>query len=238
MVVRATGGPGTDDPGTFRCENFDLGGLIVMAYGIANYQLSGPQWIADERFEVMAKVPDGATKEQFRLMLQDLLRQRFKLVVHREKRDMPVYELKIGKNGPKMTESRAPPPTQPPSDVHSTGGIDGDGFPILPPGRFPWWTSRNNRSRRRVAGMSMEEFAQDLSFLLMAPVTDATGLKGRYDFTLSWVGESLGQTGDVDDAGPTLFRAIQEQLGLGLDHKRGSADMLVIDQAEKHPSEN
>ena len=56
-----------------------------MAYGIRSYQLSGPQWLADERFEVMAKVPDGATKEQFRLMLQDLLRQRFKLVVHRKK---------------------------------------------------------------------------------------------------------------------------------------------------------
>ena len=102
---------------------------------------------------------------------------------------MPVYELRIGKNGPKMTESTAPPPTQPPSDVPSDLGIDGDGFPILPPGRFPWWTSRSNRSRRRVASMSMEEFSQDLSFLLMAPVTDVTGLKGRYDFTLSWVGE-------------------------------------------------
>ncbi len=86
--------------------------------------------------------------------------------------------------------------------------------------------------------MSMEEFSQDLSFLLMAPVTDVTGLKGRYDFTLSWVGESLGRVGDLDDGGPTLFRAVQEQLGLGLDRKKGSADMLVIDRVEKNPTEN
>jgi uncharacterized protein (TIGR03435 family) len=137
MIVRATGGPGTNDPGIFRSENFDLGGLVAMAYGIRSYQLSGPPWISDGRFEVMAKVPDGATKEQFRLMLQDLLGQRFKLVVRSERKEMPVYELKVRKNGPRMTESTVLPPGQPPPDVPSDRSIDGDGSPILPPGSFP-----------------------------------------------------------------------------------------------------
>jgi uncharacterized protein (TIGR03435 family) len=238
MMIGATGGPGTNDPGLFSCKNFDIGGLVAMAYAIEHFQLSGPDWIGDERFDVMAKVPEGATSEQFRLMLQDLLKERFRLAVHTEKKEMPVYELKVGKNGPKVKDSVGPPMGQPPSEVPSDRTVDGNGFPILPPGRYPWWTSNSNRSRRRVANMSMEEFAHDLSFLLMSPVIDSTGLKGRYDFTLSWMTESSGPAVAADDAGPTLFGAIQEQLGLRLDQKKGLADMLVIDHIEKTPTEN
>ena len=234
MLVGATGGPGTNDPTTYHAENFNLDALVLNAYGVRRYQLSAPEWTNDLRFDVMAKIPRGATRQDFLLMMQDLLRERFKLVTHRETKEMSGYQLVIAKNGPKIKESSEPFPTDPGIDGSSRPALDGDGFPILPPGRWPWWTSWNSRSRRRVANMTMEEFASDLSLQLMAPVTNATGLDAKYDFTLSWVFE----TSRPDAGGPDLFAAIQEQLGLKLDRKKVSVDMVVVDHIEKVPTEN
>ena len=103
--VGTSGGPGSKDPTLWACENFSLSNLITMAYGIAHYQLSGPDWLGASMFDVTARVPEGATRDQFKLMLQNLLAERFKLTVHHESKDLPVYELAIAKGGPKLKES-------------------------------------------------------------------------------------------------------------------------------------
>jgi len=82
MMVGASGGPGTKDPERYSAQNFDLGGLVQVAFGINRYQLSAPAWLNDVRFDVEVKVPAGATAEQFRLMMQDLLQERFKMATH------------------------------------------------------------------------------------------------------------------------------------------------------------
>jgi uncharacterized protein (TIGR03435 family) len=235
MMVGASGGPGTKDPERYSAQNFDLGGLLQIAFGINRYQLSAPAWLNDVRFDVEVKVPPGATAEQFRLMMQDLLQERFRMVAHHETKEMQGYALTVYKNGPKIRESTEAFPKPPELDPEWKPAADADGFPVLPRGRFPWWTiGSGGRSRRRVANMSMEEFARDLSMQLQGPVTDATGLKGKYDFTLSWVFDTLL----ASVGGPDLFGAIQQQLGLKLDRKKEPVDLIVVDHIERSPTRN
>lgn len=235
MMVGARGGPETNDPERFVCENFDLDALVQMAYGIARYQLSAPEWTYEARFDVEAKVPKGATKAEFRAMMQDLLQDRFRMAAHQEKRELTGYELALYKSGPKLKKSTEPFPKDPGIGTGDRLGVDGDGFPILPPGRFPWWTTGpNGHTRRRVANMSMADFATNLSMQLQGPVNNSTGLDGEYDFTLSWVFEN--RRGEVD--GPDLFRALQDQLGLRLERRKEMVDVVVVDRMERVPTEN
>jgi len=233
------GGPGTDDPGLFTCENWGLSDLITLAYDIQRYQLSGPEWMGTTRFMVSARIPPGTTKEQFHLMLQNLLAERFKLALHGEKKEMQAYALVITKNGHKLRES---PATQPSADDDppkpfsaSTANKDENGFPILPPSRHPMMMAANGHAVKRFADESMEQLAGELAGQLGHPVSDDTGLKGKYDFTMNWI---MGGALSSDDTGPTLFAALQQQLGLKLESKKGVADMLVIDHIEKAPTEN
>jgi uncharacterized protein (TIGR03435 family) len=239
MLVRMDGGPGTNDPTRLITENVDLSGLVTIAWGVEHYQLSAPDWLSNERFDVVAKVPEGATKEQFRLMLQDLLRERFKLAVHRAQKEMQAWELTVLKNGPKLTESGGVPDQSPAAFPPGPPKLDPDGFPAIPAGRSPYMAVMYDRARWRAVSMSMGEFATRLAVQVGKPVMDATGLKGKYDFTLSWVTEQLRtQTDDSNAAGPDLFRALQEQLGLKLDAKKSSVEMLVVDHIERVPTGN
>jgi uncharacterized protein (TIGR03435 family) len=264
MRVGARGGPGTPDPIRFTCENCSLSNLVTQAYTIRSYQLSGPRWLNTERFDIVAKIPEGATREQFRLMQQNLLVERFKLAVHQEQKEMSIFELVVAKNGPKMKESEPDTPTNaspngngPESSARPPVGpprvtTDKDGFPIFPPGVGPIVMVVNGRARIRGNNESMEHFAGILSNRLGKPVIDGTGLKGKYEFTLSWETDSLamqrtlppfldGQpvpgSGD-GDSGPTIFSALQQQLGLKLIQKQGPVAVLVVDHIEKMPTEN
>src|ERR1017187_710288 len=96
--------PRSTDSGTLTCNNMPLRQLLVTAYGLKNYQVEGPAWLDTDGYDIVAKVPAGTTKEQFSLMLQSLLAERFKVTVHRETRNMQVYVLSIGKGGPKVKE--------------------------------------------------------------------------------------------------------------------------------------
>src|SRR5580700_7935815 len=110
LVVSISGGPGTSDPGQFHCSNTSLQDLLQRAYGVSprdqRQRISGPGWMSTERFDIAAKVPAGATKEQFNLMLQNLLTERFQMVWHREEREIAGYALRVVKGGPKMKESK------------------------------------------------------------------------------------------------------------------------------------
>lgn len=237
------GGPGTPDSGRFQCENCSLTMLIARAFDLKDYQLSGPDWMESTRFHISAKVDTGATKDQFRLMLEDLLTDRFKLAFHREKKEMPVYELQEVKDGahlkpsapPVVTAEAAAPPVGPGIPPPK---LDANGFAVLPPGRGPLTiVLGNGHATMRCIDESMTEFARALSDQIRKPVIDVTGLAGHYDIVLNWIAEGPGYVND-DPGGLTIFGALQKQLGLKLQKGRAPVDILVVDHIEKAPSEN
>lgn len=259
------GGPGTQDPGRFTCERCSLTLLLTNAYDINQVRISGPEWLSSTMFDVIAKVPAGATRGQFRVMLQNLLIDRFKMAAHHDTRDMAIYELTVAKSGPKLKESAGPeeapnlpgrggPP--PPPGPHQTVAI-GDGAPPLPPGRRSLMALSPRGAHWRLVDVTMDDFVRQLPQAVGRPVNNGTGIKGKYDIDLTFapdlavMGRGRGMMmrapleapagGDAaapDEAGPTIFTAVQEQLGLKLESKKGPVDMLGIDHIEKTPTEN
>ncbi|MBV8845515.1 MAG: TIGR03435 family protein [Bryobacterales bacterium] len=267
VQIGMRGGPGTQDPGRVNYMGVPLTMLLQNAFGLKRYQISGPPWLDTERFDIVAKVPDGATKEQSNIMLQNLLIERFGLTFHRESKEFPLYELTVAKNGSKLkTAAEAPAGAdQPvPGQTGKDGGpppIGKDGLPQLPPGRPGAFMMMAPGGMRMVGNMrTVQEIADMLGNQLGTPVVDKTGLSGKYDFTLTFSREpgqglpglppppppppggdagpgKLGPGPDLSDAA-NLFTAVQEQLGLKLDKKKGPLDVLVIDHMEKTPTEN
>jgi len=240
MIVRRDGGPGTKDPTRFSCKNWQLGGLVELAYGIEDYQLSGPSWLEETRFDVEARVPEGATKEQFKLMMRNLLMERFKLATHTETRDVAGYELDVAKGGSKLTPSKgAEADEDETSQRNRQPGMrkDAEGYPELPPGRTSWMGVMNGRARGRFVDESLAEFVMWVAGETRRPVKDATGLNGKYDFVLTWSFTSM-RADATDDSGPTLEAAIQQQLGFRLESKKIPIEMVIIDHIAKTPTGN
>lgn len=237
MRMSHTGGPGTADPGRWSVENWNLLSLVTTAYGLEWYQVTVPGWANELRFNIEAKVPPGATKEDLKVMVQGLLEERFKLEFHRDKKEMATYELMVAKNGPKLKDAvEVPPPPpdaekpRPPSGPLKLGA---DGYPDLPKNFSMAWM--NGRARWQDAKGTMQSLAAMLAGQLGKPVSDATGLKGKYDMALFWAAESRKAE---DEPGPTLFSALQDQLGLRLEQKKAMVEVLIVDKAEKVPTEN
>jgi uncharacterized protein (TIGR03435 family) len=214
--------------GRLRIFNRRLDEVIMLAYNVGGKQLSGPGWLTElttdpsvvTRYEIIAKVPDDAKKEQVPLMLQALLEERFKLQVHRESRETQAYVLGIGKAGSRLVAS----------------GASG--------GRAPGCTrvivgSDQIGAAADCYGVTTAQLARQLASLAPAyfregPVVDRTGLTGTYDLHLEWM---LQAQFDAGLTGPTLFAAV-EKLGLTLDKKRETAEMLIVDHCEQAPTEN
>ncbi len=164
---------------------------------------------------------------------------------------MSGYELTVAKNGPKLTESGPEPPPDAapnPSAVPPGFKMGADGFPDLPPGRSGS-IMMNGMAAHRAYRSTMAQLAGILSGQVARPVSDATGLAGKYDYLLKWAFRTgaaapppSGADGAVpaasDPAGPTIFAAIQEQLGLKLESKKVMVDLFVVDQVSKTPTEN
>lgn len=233
------GGPGTSDPILLDCVNMQVGAFLMRAYQLKRYQLSFPDrmsWIWDQ-FDITARIPASATKEQLRLMEQGLLVERFGLKLHHEQREMQIYELTVAKNGPKLKNSE----TETPEGIFAAGQwaapashSDGkDGFPVVPPG---WSGTVVMRDRKMLSApnTSMDDLAGTLSGQLGRPVVDATGLAGRYDIILKWMLDSVPD----GPQGPSLERALQEQLGLKVESGKRRIDVLVIDHLERTPAAN
>jgi uncharacterized protein (TIGR03435 family) len=213
-------------------------------------------------FTNVAKVPAGATREDFASMLQNLLAERFKMVVHNERKDAPIYALLTGKNGPKLTESPKVAPPDPAPDPATSGPNGGrvgpprdkDGFPILRGGRGNIVLFSPDGHLRLAGGrMTMAQLSSTLSVYVGRPVVDMTGLQGEYDYKLEFTMEGLAIAKDLPptppggdggrgpepaESGPSLFTALQEQLGLKLESRKGSVEHIVVDSAEKVPTEN
>jgi uncharacterized protein (TIGR03435 family) len=231
---RMSGGPGTNDPGRMIRENFDIGSLILGAYNLPFYRLIAPQWLFDVRFDVTATIPPETTKEQFLQMQQNLLATRLGLVVHHETREMAAYELVLAKGGSRL--KIAAPPGDPPDAPSFSGELkkDADGFPVLPPGRTVYAIAMDHATLQGSAE-TMEHFASTLGDQLRAPVIDATGLTGKYDFTLKWL---PGDLRTDQDPGMSLEGSLPQQLGLSLRKTRSQVDVLVVDHVERTPTEN
>ena len=241
------GGPGTGDPGLMTFAHVSLGMLVRRAYSVESFELSCPDWFYTERFDLSAKVPEGATKGQVPIMIQNLLIDRFQLKVHREMREMPIYELSVAKGGPKL--KLAPPDTPRQEGVSGMPALDKDKFPVIPPGRAGM-LSIDGRARWQDPDADIAELAKMLARELGKPVTDATGLKGRYGISLDWIQEDAAaavtdaevagpEIGATDAAlGPNIFTALKQQLGLRLEAKKGPAAILVVDSASRVPTEN
>ena len=181
--------------------NFTLQRLIGNAYGVTERQIAGPAWIADDLFNIHARLPQGAGRSDVPAMLRRMLADRFKLVVESGKKDMTVYALVIAKGGHKMRPVTG-------SDSGYGGGV------------------------RRIdgRGTTMATLAQLLSSRVTdRPVVDATGLDGKFAFTLEWAAEPDG---------PSIYTSVQEQLGLKLEPRRMPTEVITVTRAERIPTEN
>lgn len=192
-------------PGRISMENVSLKKMLLNAYAIPDdreYMIAGPDWLGSLHFDVVATFDSGAGETQVRAMLQQMLTDRFRLAAHKESRQMPLYSLAVAKGG---------------SKIHAVE--DGQGKTSGGPGHFV------------ASKTTIQHFADLLAKQLGAPVTNATGLEGVYDFTLDW---SAADNGD----GPSIFTALQEQLGLKLESTKGPLEVVIVDHMEKTPTEN
>lgn len=198
--------------GRLTMTNASLRTLIRSAYDIQNYQFaSGPVWLDSEAYDIAATTGDGAdiSHDQYRVLLKALLADRFKLKAHWETRQSDVYVLVVAKGGSRLKESQ---------DPQKESGLN---------------TNKTSHEGRMVAtNAPMLYLTNRLSNQLNHPVIDKTGLQGKYDWTLVWDPDP-----GAESTAPSLFTAVQEQLGLKLDPQKGPVETLVIDSVER-PSEN
>jgi uncharacterized protein (TIGR03435 family) len=223
------------DPGRVRIESWALLDLIAAAYRVRAAQVSGPPWLADQTFDIEAKVPDGASKEQVNAMLQSLLEERFGLQVHRNTQTKQGFALMVGKNGPKLKPAEAPAaPAQGLTEEEQRAKSREQGQ-----------TNRAAMMKRiqeiRDSGASAistahwpslttEELASVLVRFAEAPVVDETGLTGNYSVNIdTWK--------DADVPGGTVFDAV-EKLGLKLEPRKVAVETVVVDQVSNTPTAN
>jgi uncharacterized protein (TIGR03435 family) len=229
-------------PGRIVVTNYTLRDIIRNAYGVQRYQIvGGPDWLAQDRFDINAKAPEGAAQAQLLAMMQNLLADRFKLRVHRETRDLPAFALVLAR-----PDRRLGPKMQPAAfdcAAATTARARGE-TPVVPApvGERPVCGARANPGRLLVGGYAISDFARNLAGFSGRPILDRTGLAGAYDFELTWTPDEPPPAGVAlpswyDANGPSLQAAVQEQLGLKLEATTGPVDVLVIDSAER-PAED
>jgi uncharacterized protein (TIGR03435 family) len=273
MMTR-TGG----DAGRVDYANVNLKQVLMRAYDVKTYQITGPAWLDTERYDIVAKVPEGVPKEQIPAMLQNLLAERFQMTIHRETKEQGVYALVVGKNGPKLKKSddseaavvgfggpgSGPPPPPPPP-----GGASG-GMAKRPTGAGPasgtkgtmgaimFSINSDTGTSRMQAKTTMAGLTNTLSNMLDRPVVDMTEIQGTYDISLELASDELvgmlpamaaagrlprppadGAATPAPDSAPaaSIFTSIQ-QLGLKLEPRRVPTAYIVVDKAERVPTEN
>ena len=230
--------------------NVPLKEIIALVHNVQSFRVSGePKWADSERYDIEAKANsvDGARitkltpdqrRDEINQMMQALLADRFRLSLHRETKELPVYELVVAKGGPKLQKSSFKPDLKPgwqPLPPKPGGPPPKGGLFMHGPGEL---TS---------TGSELSMLVNILSHAVNRIVIDKTGLQGRYDYTLKWTPDQPFGPGPgpmdanapppPDPNGPSLFTALQEQLGLKLESQKGPVEILVIDHVEK-PSEN
>jgi bla regulator protein blaR1 len=243
---------GMQPGGRFTSTNVPLKELIRMAYGVQTFQIDGgPDWIGSERFDIVAKAegelrpsPPGGPPGPLLLMMQALLAERFKLVTHRDTRDLPIYALMLarsdGRLGPKLSASQVDCSTLPPPGARGSGPPAFPGPPAL--GERPRCGMFMGIGRIAAGGATMAQLATTLSQRVNRYVRDSTGLSGWYEFEIEFMPDQIpspppgappGAMPAPSPDAPSIFTALQEQLGLKLESQRGPVEVVVIDSVER-----
>ena len=207
----------TVNPGGILYTAVSVIDCLQAAYGVKRYQISGPDWLPAERYNINARTAGATSEEVVKVMLKTLLADRFQLSLHREKKELPVFALQVGKNGAKLK------PSDPKGSRSMTGG----------PGALVFTNT------------SMQDLSDFLSGVpaIARPVFDSTQLAGRFDFTLR-LSAATGDAGTeetkraVAEGEPSIFTDALDELGLKLDGQKATIDMLVVDRATKNPIED
>jgi uncharacterized protein (TIGR03435 family) len=235
MIMPARGG-------RFTATNVSLQILITIAYRIKDFQLSGaPPWVMSERYDVEAKAEGDPAFDAVLPMLQTLFEDRLQFKFHRETKDLPVYELVVAKAGKlKQAEGECGPRPEGPPPPLEPGKM-----PTPPCGGFFMFPGRLNGQK-----VPITQLVDVLSRFTDRIVVDKTNLTGKYDVDLQYTPEQgqfqappggappgMPALPPIDPNGPSLFTALQEQLGLKLESQKGPVEMIVIDHIER-PSEN
>jgi uncharacterized protein (TIGR03435 family) len=211
--------------GRVTVRNVPMRVLIVFAYHLRPEALAGgPLWLASERFDIVAKAPETASADEVRRMMQTLLKERFHLEAHTEERPGAAYALTVAKSGPKLQPSQA-------ALLSGQRCAPGDGIP-----------GQKHVECRHVSMALLADYLQEASPAdFPVQVVDRTGLDGVYDFRLDWTPGRKASAAPDDQAppetGPTIFDAVQTQLGLRLDRKTAPLPVVVVDRIERTPWE-
>ena len=254
--AQAQSTPGLHIDGSMvRYTGLSLKLYLGMAHRVKNYQISAPDWMASERWDITAKLPEGSDTKQIPEMLQTLLRDRFQMKMHRETKDLPVYGLIVKKGESKLKESLADPaavgePSQRNVNVAPTASGTGT---VVTYGAGSYFTLGDNKFEGKKLPMPI--VAEALARFADRPVVDFTELKGSYDFTMEFspddframmVRAAIAQGALLSpevlklvdaSSGDTLFNAV-EKLGLKLEPRKAPIQMLMIDQALRTPTGN
>jgi len=233
--------------GRFNAVNVPLREIIRAAYQVQNFQiLNLPRWGESDRFDIVAKAesdfpqgPPTGSPGPLQFMLQSLLADRFQLKAHQETQELPIYALVLSRGDGRLGERLVPSTT----DCSGRGARRGGPPPPLVPGQRPGCGMRIGPGTISAGGMSLALFANGIAPMVGRVVVDRTGLTGTFDIDLEWTPDQVPQGGPagaggplggadlppVDPNGPSIFTAVQEQLGLKLDSARGPVDVLVVD---------
>jgi uncharacterized protein (TIGR03435 family) len=244
------------DGAMVRCTYFSLREYISMAYGLKLHQVVGPDWLASERFDIAAKIPQGSPRDQVAPMLRALLADRFHMQMHRDQKDFPVYALVVAKGGFKVQE--LPPESAAAKEEAAKGAVDvaasggRGGVSVRLPGGASFTFANNHVEFKKT---TMAAFVDTMARFLDRPVVDMTDLKGTYDFSFELTPEDFRsmQIQSAITAGVTLppdVRRYAENasndslhtalgaLGLKLESRKAPIDVIVVDKMDKAPTEN
>jgi len=212
----STGRSGIEEtPGLIRIEDLNLKSVIGIAYGVKNFQIEGPGWLDTVHVDVTAKPPTGYQHAQLQVLLRQLLADRFKLAVHHESREVPAFALVVPKGGSKLHEATKP---------------------------RDFFTARPGLIQG--ARVSTAQLAGALARLLGYPVADETGLTAMYEVKVEWTPDQAAPAINADapiaapEPGLSLFTALNDQLGLRLQTRKVSGDLVVVDHMERAPTDN
>lgn len=206
-------------PGSVTIQNMPLSAIVQWAYGVREYQVEGPQWTEVQAYDIFAKAAGPAQDPELQKMMQTLLRERFELAIRREVRELPIYSMTIAKGGHKLKP---------------------------PEGQGPGNLVKGEKLARRGQRVSMAELAGELSQPLRRPVIDRTGLAGTFNFTIDLTGyvplDANGKPSPESipemDRDGIIIMAVQQQLGLKLEPGKSPVEMILIEKADKIPTDN
>jgi uncharacterized protein (TIGR03435 family) len=206
----------TPSPAGVTMKNVHLKSVVQWAYHLQAIQVSGPSWLDDNRYDIVAKTAGETPGERQRVMMQTLLAERFKLTFHRETKEMPAYVFTVAKGGHKLKPS------------------EGEG-------EMEVKASSTGKMAAAFTHVTLAQLSEMASSPLQGVVVDQTGLKGGYDFTLDmspYIGGGDFRPTGIEDVITVIIQAANEQLGIKIEQKKVPAELLIVDHAEKVPVEN